>query len=197
MVKYRSLQVVTGGCYNIQQVNYCDHNLLFHLVVLLKNVYKCFQATSLTKDVLNYNTNKITEILVQLVLMLFNIFFGVTKCWDHFETWRLWPVKSESFIVFKECTSIWTVLTHRGRVMHICVSKISQHWFKNGLSPARLQAILWTNADSLSMRPLGSKFSEIRIEIQNNTSQENEFENVVCKMVSVVCWPRPTNVIRV
>ena len=37
----------------------------------------------------------------------------------------------------------------------------------NGLSPVRRQAITWTSADLLSIRPLGTNFSEIQIEIQN------------------------------
>ena len=35
----------------------------------------------------------------------------------------------------------------------------------NGLSPVQRQAITWTNADVLSIEPLGKKFSEIRIGI--------------------------------
>ena len=37
----------------------------------------------------------------------------------------------------------------------------------NGLSPIRRQAITYTNAGLLSMRPLGTGFSEILIKIQN------------------------------
>ena len=37
----------------------------------------------------------------------------------------------------------------------------------NGLSPGRRQAIIWNNAGLLSIGPLGTSFSEIRIEIQN------------------------------
>ena len=35
----------------------------------------------------------------------------------------------------------------------------------NGLAPVRRQAITWTNADLLSIGPLGTNFSEILIEI--------------------------------
>ena len=39
-------------------------------------------------------------------------------------------------------------LTHWGRETHVYVSKLNHHWFRyNGLSPARRQAIIWTNAD--------------------------------------------------
>ena len=36
----------------------------------------------------------------------------------------------------------------------------------NGLTPGRRQAIIWTSARILSIRPLGTNFSEILIEIQ-------------------------------
>ena len=36
----------------------------------------------------------------------------------------------------------------------------------NGLSPMRCQAITWTNVDLLSIGPMGTNFSEIRIKIK-------------------------------
>ena len=48
---------------------------------------------------------------------------------------------------------------------HICVSKLTIIGSDNGLSPSRRQAIIWTNAEMLSIGPLGTKFSEILIEI--------------------------------
>ena len=56
-------------------------------------------------------------------------------------------------------------LTHWGRVTHICVSKLTIIGSDNGLSPDRRQAIIWTNAGSLLIGPLGTIFSEIWIEI--------------------------------
>ena len=56
-------------------------------------------------------------------------------------------------------------LTHWGRVTHICVSKIIIIGTDNGLSPGRRQAIIWTNAGTLLIGPLGINFSEILIEI--------------------------------
>ena len=58
------------------------------------------------------------------------------------------------------------VLTHWGRVMHICVSNLTIIGPDNGLSPGRRQAIIWTNALILLIGPLGTNFSEILIEIQ-------------------------------
>ena len=48
---------------------------------------------------------------------------------------------------------------------HICVSKLTFIGSDNGLSPRRRQAIIWTNARILLIGPLGTKFSEILIEI--------------------------------
>ena len=57
-------------------------------------------------------------------------------------------------------------LTHWGRVTHICDSKQTIIGSDNGLSPGRLQAIIWTNAGILLIRTLGTNFSEILIEIR-------------------------------
>ena len=58
------------------------------------------------------------------------------------------------------------VLTHWGRVTHICVSKLTIISSDNDLSPNRRQAIIWTNAGILLIGPLGTNFGEIWIEIQ-------------------------------
>ena len=57
------------------------------------------------------------------------------------------------------------LLTHWGRVTHICVSKLTITGSDNGLSPDLRQAIIWTNAGLLLIGPLGTNFSEILIEI--------------------------------
>ena len=59
----------------------------------------------------------------------------------------------------------WLILTHWGRVTHICVSKLTIIGSDNGLSPDRRQAIIWTNAGLLLIWPLGTNFNEILIEI--------------------------------
>ena len=56
-------------------------------------------------------------------------------------------------------------LTHWGRVTHICVSKLTTIVSDNGLSPGRRQAIIWTNAGILLIRPWGTNFNEMLIEI--------------------------------
>ena len=56
-------------------------------------------------------------------------------------------------------------LTHWGRVTQICVSKLAIIGSDNGLSPGPRQAIIWTNAGLLLIRPLGTNFNEMLIEI--------------------------------
>ena len=57
------------------------------------------------------------------------------------------------------------MLTHWGRVTHICVSKLNIIGWDNGLSPWRRQAIIWTSVGILLIGPLGTNFSQILIEI--------------------------------
>ena len=58
------------------------------------------------------------------------------------------------------------MLTHWGRVTHICVSELTTIGSDNGLSPGRRQAIIWTNDGILLIEPLGTNFNEILIGIQ-------------------------------
>ena len=57
------------------------------------------------------------------------------------------------------------LLTHWGRVTHICVSKLTIIGSGYGLSPGRRQAIIWTNDGILLIGPLTTNFSDIFIEI--------------------------------
>ena len=61
---------------------------------------------------------------------------------------------------------VWRfLLTHWGRVTHICVGNLTIIGSDNGLSPGRRQAIIWTNDIILLIGPLGTNFSEILIKI--------------------------------
>ena len=53
------------------------------------------------------------------------------------------------------------ILTHWGRVTHICVSKLTIIVSDNGWSLGRHQAIIWTNAGILQIRILETNFREI------------------------------------
>ena len=57
------------------------------------------------------------------------------------------------------------MLTHWGRVTHICVIDLTSIGSDNGLSPGRRQAIIRANAGILLIRPLGTIFSEFLVEI--------------------------------
>ena len=62
---------------------------------------------------------------------------------------------------------------------HICVSKLTIIGSDNGLSPGRRQAIIWTNAGLLLIRPLVINFSEIFIKVHQFL-----FEKISLKMSS-------------
>ena len=64
------------------------------------------------------------------------------------------------------------LLTHWGRVTHICVGKLTTIGSDNGLSPGRRLAIIWTIAGILLIGPLGTNFSEILIGIQTFSFKE-------------------------
>ena len=68
------------------------------------------------------------------------------------------------------------VLTHWGRVTHICVSNLTIISSDNGLSPGRRLAIIYTNAGILSVGPLGTNFNEISIGIQTFSFKKMHFK---------------------
>ena len=77
--------------------------------------------------------------------------------------WVLWYIIYAHANIFLNLTNL--VLTHWGRVTHICVGNLTIIGSDNGLSPGRHQAIIWTSAGILLIGPLGTNFSEILIEI--------------------------------
>ena len=60
---------------------------------------------------------------------------------------------------------LYFLLTHWGRVTHICISKLTIIGSDNGLSPGWRQAIIWTNAGILLIGPLGTNFNGTSNEI--------------------------------
>ena len=79
------------------------------------------------------------------------------------------------------------VLTHWGRVTHICVHKLTITVSDNGLSPGRRQAIVWTNIVDGTLR------DKLQLNFRRNSNifiQENAFENVVCEMASILSRPQ-------
>ena len=83
-------------------------------------------------------------------------------------TWHLSSTKLLSKPTLSYCrkfNSRILVLTHWGRVTHICVGNLTIIGSDNGLSPGRRQAITWTNVGILLIGPLGTNLSEMLIEI--------------------------------
>ena len=76
------------------------------------------------------------------------------------------------------------MLTHWGRVTHICVSELPIIGSDNGLSPGRRQAIIWTNAVILLIRTLRTNLNEILSEIHTFS-----FKKMYLKMSSGKRWP--------
>ena len=74
--------------------------------------------------------------------------------------------KSEQKYIFSRF-GLWAdkLLTHWGWVTNICVSRLTIIGSDNGLSPGRRQAIIWTNAGILLIRPLGTNFDEMLTKI--------------------------------
>ena len=56
----------------------------------------------------------------------------------------------------------------------------------HGLSPVRRQAIIWTNASILSIRPQGSRFSEISFEIQQFSFKEMHLKLSSAKVAAIL-----------
>ena len=75
---------------------------------------------------------------------------------------------------------VWLdTLTHWGRVMHICISKLTIIGSDNGLWPGQHQAIIWTNAGILLIQTLRTNFSEIL-----STTHTSSFKKMLLKMSS-------------
>ena len=77
--------------------------------------------------------------------------------------------------------------------MQICVNKLTIIGSDNGLPPDWCQAIIWTNAGTLSIGPSGTNFSEISIKFLNSFIQETAFERVVCDMAAILSRPHQSS----
>ena len=78
--------------------------------------------------------------------------------------WRVWTKTSAISNWNRTCKTAFQ-FTHWDRLTHICVNKPIFIGSDNGLSPGRRQAIIWTNAGILLIKPLWTHFGEIIIEI--------------------------------
>ena len=88
------------------------------------------------------------------------------------------------------------VLAHWGQVTHICVSKLTIIGSDYGFSPGRHQAITWTNAGLLLIKPLGTNFSEMLFGIQTFSFKKMHFKmssakwRPFCFGLNVLSWHR-------
>ena len=95
------------------------------------------------------------------------------------------------------------VLTHWGRVTHICVGNLTIIVSDNGLSPYRRQAIIWTNAGLLLIGPLGTNFSEILIKILTFSFKKMRLKvssakrRPFCLGLNVLILPTPRNYLNI
>ena len=74
------------------------------------------------------------------------------------------------------------LLSHWGRVTHICVGILTIIGSENGLSLGRRQAIIWTIAEKLLIGTTGTTVNEILIEMLYIFIHEN----VVWKMAAIL-----------
>ena len=121
---------------------------------------------------------------------------GIKECghWYSFHSWqyitslpewiRTYFTRMYKFIFQISFVLMLKVLTHWGRVAHICLSRLAIFGSDNGLLPSWRQAIIWTNAGILLIWPLGTNFSEILIEIYIFF-----FMNIHLKLSSGIWWP--------
>ena len=86
-----------------------------------------------------------------------------------------------------------TVLTLWGKMTHICVCNWTIIGSDNSLSPGRRQAVIWTIARMLLIRPLGTKLNWHSNRNSYPAVQENALGNVVRKMTANLFRPRCVN----
>ena len=98
------------------------------------------------------------------------------------------PWRHRCCCLFNRNTPNTVVLTHWGRVTHICVSKLTIIGSDNGLSPGRHHHYLnqcWNIVNS-------NLTNKLQWNLKRNSCifiHENGFENVVCEMASILSRP--------
>ena len=85
---------------------------------------------------------------------------------------------------------MWTLLTHWGRVTHICISKVGHHWFRWWLVP-------WTAPSHYlnHCRNIVNWTPENKLEWNLNRNlyifiQENAFQIIVTKLTAILSRPQ-------
>ena len=81
------------------------------------------------------------------------------------------------------------LVTHWGRVTHICVGKQTIIVSDNSLSPGRRQAIIWANDGILFIGPLEQTSVKFQSKFQHFI-HKNSIESAVCEMASILSRPK-------
>ena len=83
-----------------------------------------------------------------------------------------------------------TILTHWGRVTHICLSTTYQLVSDNGLSPVRRQAITWNNVAIMTLRNIfvSNLIYDYKVFVQGNA-----LDNVVWDKAPILSRPQCVN----
>ena len=101
--------------------------------------------------------------LIQIQYDDYIVTFGITRfCGENPPYWWTFTITA----IRLNHKSRQGLLTHWGRVTHMCVRELTIIGSDNGLSPGRRQAIIWNNTGLLLIEPLGTNFREISIGIQ-------------------------------
>ena len=96
----------------------------------------------------------------------FQLIFFLSKFSNSIKwVWKYHLPNGGHFISASMCLYTAYVLTHWGRLTHICVSKLTTIGLDNGLSLDQCQTIIWTNVGILLIGTIGTNFSKILSEV--------------------------------
>ena len=158
--------------------NICNHN---DGMSRRENISKGLKKCSFRDTFFQYYMH---EYSISLYMIISDSYY-ISVCNYHITKLRLVPSTLESKFIY--------MLTHWGRVTHICVRKLTIIDSDNGLSPGRRQAIALTNDGISIIEPLETNFSEILIGIQTIYLKKMRLKIVICKMAAILSWPQWVN----
>ena len=111
-----------------------------------------------------------------LTVKMLILIFHTEGFWLHYSVISIWRIHRKCrcliFCFFERIQ----LLTHWGRVTHICISKLIMIGSDNGLSLGRRQAIIWTNDGILLIRTFRTHFSELVSEIHTFPFKKMHFK---------------------
>ena len=138
------------------------HCWLLDAKILVRPSPKCYLITEKIR-LWEWNDILSQEIMTGIGIVLWNA--GNTFSNRYIRIWSFNMAFGQCYDFYNRELLLFSVLTHWGQVTHICIGILTNIASDNGLVPTRRQAIIWTNVGILFIRPLGTNFSEILIEI--------------------------------